>query len=461
MIQNRWDQSLSPGNEQAFYWGSAAADAHGTRNYMGVKSPAVDAMIAALLKAERRDGFRRGRARARPRADLRLLRRPAVPSARAMGRALDAGSAVRRRPRCSATCPKPGGASRIHREAGPVILGDPRKTRRRPASAAARRSTICCAARRNGGPMRSRCSIRPTAKASPTARRAGSPMRRPIAWSRPSPAGCAAWGCRPTPSSASRLANTVDGVLDAARRPARGTDRDAAAAAVAAGRSGRRARPRRRQRADRERPHRRGRSLRPRHADRGRDLSDPLRLRLRRRARPTGWSRSTISITADRLDPLPPLDAQRAAPPGPGAHLAVVTWDVAADGLGAGRAQPCRADRRRPCRAARKPHRAGRGHPDDRSRCPRSRASRSRCCPGCWSAARWRCTTRSIPRRFIGAAPSDARRGTIVVPGPLIAPFVASGQLAAGDGLAQRDRRVARAGTAGAGAGLARTRRRA
>jgi peptide/nickel transport system substrate-binding protein len=57
MIQNRWDQSLSPGNEQAFYWGSAAADQPGTRNYMGVKSPAVDAMIAALLRAEGHDDF--------------------------------------------------------------------------------------------------------------------------------------------------------------------------------------------------------------------------------------------------------------------------------------------------------------------------------------------------------------------------------------------------------------------
>jgi peptide/nickel transport system substrate-binding protein len=52
MIEYRWEQSLSPGNEQAFYWGSAAADQPGTRNYMGVKSAAVDAMIAALLKAE-------------------------------------------------------------------------------------------------------------------------------------------------------------------------------------------------------------------------------------------------------------------------------------------------------------------------------------------------------------------------------------------------------------------------
>jgi peptide/nickel transport system substrate-binding protein len=57
MIQARWDQSLSPGNEQAIYWGSAAADEPGTRNYMGVKSPAVDAMIAALLKTEGREDF--------------------------------------------------------------------------------------------------------------------------------------------------------------------------------------------------------------------------------------------------------------------------------------------------------------------------------------------------------------------------------------------------------------------
>jgi len=54
MMQNRWDQSLSPGNEQAFYWSSAAADHNGSRNYMGVKSAAVDAMIAALLKAQTR-----------------------------------------------------------------------------------------------------------------------------------------------------------------------------------------------------------------------------------------------------------------------------------------------------------------------------------------------------------------------------------------------------------------------
>lgn len=56
MMTYTWQQSLSPGNEQAFYFGSESADVPGTRNYMGAKSPAVDAMIAALLAArERRD----------------------------------------------------------------------------------------------------------------------------------------------------------------------------------------------------------------------------------------------------------------------------------------------------------------------------------------------------------------------------------------------------------------------
>lgn len=57
MIQNRWDQSLSPGNEQYFYWGSEAADSPGSRNYMGAKNPAIDAMIAAMLAARDQAGF--------------------------------------------------------------------------------------------------------------------------------------------------------------------------------------------------------------------------------------------------------------------------------------------------------------------------------------------------------------------------------------------------------------------
>jgi peptide/nickel transport system substrate-binding protein len=57
MIQNRWDQSLSPGNEQFFYWGSEAAGNPGTRNYMGAKDPAIDAMIDNMLAARGRDAF--------------------------------------------------------------------------------------------------------------------------------------------------------------------------------------------------------------------------------------------------------------------------------------------------------------------------------------------------------------------------------------------------------------------
>ena len=57
MLQNRWDQSLSPGNEQSFYWGTEAADIPGTRNYMGAKDPAIDAMIAAILEARNRPAF--------------------------------------------------------------------------------------------------------------------------------------------------------------------------------------------------------------------------------------------------------------------------------------------------------------------------------------------------------------------------------------------------------------------
>jgi len=57
MIQNRWDQSLSPGNEQSFYWGSEAADNPGTRNYMGATDPAIDAMIADMLAARDRSVF--------------------------------------------------------------------------------------------------------------------------------------------------------------------------------------------------------------------------------------------------------------------------------------------------------------------------------------------------------------------------------------------------------------------
>ncbi|MBC7154115.1 MAG: ABC transporter substrate-binding protein, partial [Rhodobacteraceae bacterium] len=49
--------SLSPGNEQWLYWGSQGATNPGTRNLMGVASPAVDAMITHLLTSANQDDF--------------------------------------------------------------------------------------------------------------------------------------------------------------------------------------------------------------------------------------------------------------------------------------------------------------------------------------------------------------------------------------------------------------------
>jgi peptide/nickel transport system substrate-binding protein len=57
MLQYYWPASLSPGNEQSFRWGSDAAVTEGSFNYPGIKSPAVDAMIEAMLKARDRDSF--------------------------------------------------------------------------------------------------------------------------------------------------------------------------------------------------------------------------------------------------------------------------------------------------------------------------------------------------------------------------------------------------------------------
>lgn len=54
MIVNHWYQSLSPGSEQLYYFGSAAADQPASRNYAGVRSPAVDRLVGALTEARSR-----------------------------------------------------------------------------------------------------------------------------------------------------------------------------------------------------------------------------------------------------------------------------------------------------------------------------------------------------------------------------------------------------------------------
>jgi microcin C transport system substrate-binding protein len=54
MIVASWPESLSPGNEQRDFWGSPAADTPGSRNYIGIKNPAVDALIERVIFAKDR-----------------------------------------------------------------------------------------------------------------------------------------------------------------------------------------------------------------------------------------------------------------------------------------------------------------------------------------------------------------------------------------------------------------------
>jgi microcin C transport system substrate-binding protein len=44
-------ESLSPGNEQREYWGSAAADDEGSRNLLGIKNKVIDELIEELVRA--------------------------------------------------------------------------------------------------------------------------------------------------------------------------------------------------------------------------------------------------------------------------------------------------------------------------------------------------------------------------------------------------------------------------
>ena len=49
--------SLSPGNEQKLYWGGEGVTTPGTRNWMGVSSPAIESLIDEMLTAHEREDF--------------------------------------------------------------------------------------------------------------------------------------------------------------------------------------------------------------------------------------------------------------------------------------------------------------------------------------------------------------------------------------------------------------------
>lgn len=55
MIVLALGQSLSPGNEQLNYWGSAAADLDGSSNYIGIKNDVIDELIQMMIAAPDRE----------------------------------------------------------------------------------------------------------------------------------------------------------------------------------------------------------------------------------------------------------------------------------------------------------------------------------------------------------------------------------------------------------------------
>jgi microcin C transport system substrate-binding protein len=55
MIVASWGESQSPGNEQRDYWGSRAAGTRGSRNYAGIQSQVVDALIDKIIQAPTRE----------------------------------------------------------------------------------------------------------------------------------------------------------------------------------------------------------------------------------------------------------------------------------------------------------------------------------------------------------------------------------------------------------------------
>ncbi|MDX9688843.1 MAG: extracellular solute-binding protein [Alphaproteobacteria bacterium] len=55
ITSGRWFNSLSPGNEQTFFWSCNAAKQQGSRNYAGICDPVVDALAAAIPAARTRE----------------------------------------------------------------------------------------------------------------------------------------------------------------------------------------------------------------------------------------------------------------------------------------------------------------------------------------------------------------------------------------------------------------------
>ncbi len=57
LIVSGFGQSNSPGNEQREYWHSSSADNPGSRNFIGLKDPAVDSLVDGLINADSRQSL--------------------------------------------------------------------------------------------------------------------------------------------------------------------------------------------------------------------------------------------------------------------------------------------------------------------------------------------------------------------------------------------------------------------
>ncbi|NBA95938.1 extracellular solute-binding protein [Pseudomonas sp. R5(2019)] len=57
MIVGGFAQSSSPGNEQREYWQSSSADNPGSRNYIGLRDPAIDSLVESLINADSRQNL--------------------------------------------------------------------------------------------------------------------------------------------------------------------------------------------------------------------------------------------------------------------------------------------------------------------------------------------------------------------------------------------------------------------
>ena len=55
VLYQGWAQSLNPGNEQAEYWGSQAANRDGSQNFSGISDPTIDSLVKRIIYAKDRD----------------------------------------------------------------------------------------------------------------------------------------------------------------------------------------------------------------------------------------------------------------------------------------------------------------------------------------------------------------------------------------------------------------------